>query len=263
MGKMSAEGQSYINFFKAFLLSVKLPFLIWLFLFFFVIICAFLTRSKFMFPCSASLAEKHHLAANQAASSGGPACAVWGHRILGTIESIPVLGDIVALIEKVILAGVHFWTSCVQNTSSQGIQNAQPLIESNGWGHITLRVNNASTRFRDAIIYPSGAEEWNWQWNGQSPMHHVPGVRVQDVDHFISRCKERPEAIILTQGRGHGGGLNNSGAGILQIEPNVETHLRGQGFSEIHILKTAPALQRYEELRASGKRVLALVHTTC
>ncbi len=94
-------------------------------------------------------------------------------------------------------------------------------------------------------------------------MHHVPGIRISDVDYFLSRSQKRPEVIILSQGRGHGGGLDNPGAGELKIEPGVETHLRNQGFSEIYILKTAAAIDKYSEMRIQGKPTLALIHTTC
>lgn len=32
---------------------------------------------------------------------------------------------------------------------------------------------------------------------------------------------------------------------------------------EVYILKTAPALEKYKELIEKGKRVAALIHTTC
>ncbi|MES2121570.1 MAG: hypothetical protein V4492_02190 [Chlamydiota bacterium] len=191
----------------------------------------------------------------------GACCAAWGHRAVGKMESIPVLSDIVALIKRLFQS----LFSCCRPSEGRA---SQPLIASNGWGSIGVArgEGNASwlnNNYRDAVLYPTHAEEWNWQWNQTSPMHHVPGIRISDVDYFLSRSQKRPEVIILSQGRGHGGGLDNPGPGELKIEPGVEAHLRNQGFSEVYILKTAAAIEKYREMRVEGKPTLALIHTTC
>lgn len=180
-------------------------------------------------------------------------CCNWGQRTITFLKQVPLVSSIINLIEQLFQKSVD----------KAETPSSQPSVEANGWGTISLKVDDRSLRFRDVAIYPNAAEEWDWRWNPQSPMHHVPGIRIQDVDQFLSHSPVQPEVIILSQGRGHGGGLDNPGAGQLQIESNVESHLRKKGFSEIYLLKTAPALQLYEKLRAQGKKIFALIHTTC
>ena len=94
-------------------------------------------------------------------------------------------------------------------------------------------------------------------------MHHHPGIRKSDADHYVFSHLV-PDVLILSQGRGHGGGLNNPGPGVLEIEPGLESYLKAKGVKELHILKTAAAIKKYEELTAQGnKTVAALLHTTC
>lgn len=150
----------------------------------------------------------------------------------------------------------------------------QPKIIQDSWGEITLEMHGEQQKFKDVVIVPSDlasgkmAEEWNWRWQtdekGQSyGLRHVPGIRIVDVEHFILSKTEKIDVIILSQGRGHGGLRDNPGPGILQIEPNVEEFLKKKGF-EVHVLKTADAIDLYQKLtHEDKKRVAALIHTTC
>lgn len=156
------------------------------------------------------------------------------------------------------------------------ITPSQPKIIADAWGTILLEVNGKETAFNDVVILPSDtagnqvALEWNWKWenneHGQnSGMSHKPGIRIKDIEHYIlSRPDiEKPDVIILSQGRGHGGQRENPGPGILEVQPDVQEYLRKMGI-EVHILKTEPALEKYQQLILEGKkRVAALIHTTC
>lgn len=146
----------------------------------------------------------------------------------------------------------------------------QPDIVSDEWGEIILEFNGIEKKFRDVVILPSQEPvKWHWKWqkdgkNRSVGMSHVPGIRIVDVEHYIlSQLEEQPDVIILSKGRGHGGQRNNPGPGILQIEPGVKEYLQEKGI-EVYILKTAEAIEKYQQLRLEGsKRIAAMIHTTC
>jgi hypothetical protein len=144
----------------------------------------------------------------------------------------------------------------------------QPEIISDDWGTITLNVNGLVKQFKDVIILPSDddqqiAEEWNWKWGPES-MHHHPGIRINDIEHLILSKTQKPDVIILTQGRGHGDQRDNPGPGILEVASEVRDYIEKQGVTEIYILKTAAAIEKYNQILSQGKkRIAALIHTTC
>lgn len=138
----------------------------------------------------------------------------------------------------------------------------QPKIIANGWGEIDISTSGKIERFKDVVLLPTVAKEWNWGWKSD-PMHHHPGIRKSDIDQYIFSSLI-PDVLILSQGRGHGGGLDNPGPGILEIEAGLQTYLKQKGVKEIHILKTAAAIQKYADLSALGtKSIAAMIHTTC
>jgi hypothetical protein len=168
-------------------------------------------------------------------------------------------------------------TSFVTLKQEKGLTTfSQPILISDDWGEIILEVNGEEKKFKDVVILPSDiagqqiALEWNWRWQtneqGQSVgMSHQPGIRIIDIEHYILSREdiEKPDVIILSQGRGHGGQRENLGPGILQVETDVESYLIEKGF-EVYILKTAAALEKYQQLVREGKkRVAALIHTSC
>lgn len=181
-------------------------------------------------------------------------------------KSLPPLDkDIIKKSKEVLLKTTT--TTQEEIPAKQHTGATQPEIISDNWGTITLKVNGVIKKFKDVIILPSDdqqfAEEWNWKWGSES-MHHRPGIRISDIDHFILSKTSKPDVIILTQGRGHGGQRDNPGPGILEVATEVRNYIEQQGISEIHILKTAAAIEKYNEIRSQGKkRIAALIHTTC
>lgn len=147
---------------------------------------------------------------------------------------------------------------------TEKLQIAQPLIDSDDWGTITI----AGKTYKDAVILPSDAErknrvsDWNWK---TADVHHAPGVSINAVDTYIFNQMpgETIDVVILSTGRGHGGKRENDGPGVLQIQEDVEAHFKSKGIKEVHILKTAAACEKYNELVREEKRVAALIHTTC
>jgi hypothetical protein len=138
---------------------------------------------------------------------------------------------------------------------SSSLKNEQPKIISDSWGKITVGLNGQSQTFKDAVLLPGKAIAWDWNWNvNEGIMHHKPGIREIDLDHFILSQDPKPDVVILSRGRG----LNpdNSLPGELNVDSRLEAYLK--------ILKTAESIKKYEEIcKNSGVRVAALIHTTC
>lgn len=155
----------------------------------------------------------------------------------------------------------------------------QPQILDDGWGWIKLLVNGKEEQFGGVPKYPRGdvvilpydqknkkqrVVPWNWHWGKDTvgPMDHKPGVRRVDLDHFLPENEPAPDVVILTQGRGDG---NNSGPGELGVDDALKEYLEKKGISEVYILKTAQAIEKYKEITSAHpeKKVAAFMHLTC
>lgn len=158
-------------------------------------------------------------------------------------------------------------TNVLETDDTENEKITQPEVISDDWGKISLRLNGSIKHFKDVIILPSEgtqiAKEWNWKWD-QEGMRHRPGIRIKDIEHLILSHSSKPDVIILSQGRGHGGLRENPGPGVLEVDPNLRSYIESQGIHEIYILKTVAAIEKYNEIRNKGKKqVAALIHTTC
>lgn len=152
------------------------------------------------------------------------------------------------------------------------VTNLQPEIVDDAWGTISVKVNGKIETFngsnKDVVITPNNAQAWRWDWNLQTPMRHVPGIRKVDIDHFILSQPQVPDVVILSKGRGHGDQhgyqRENPGPGILEVDSSLDSYLKSKGVQEVYILKTAAAIAKYNELSKKGvKTIAALIHTTC
>lgn len=88
-------------------------------------------------------------------------------------------------------------------------------------------------------------EEWNWDKTGT---RHNPGIQIVDLTDFIDSV----DTIILSEGVD----------GVLQIMPETITYLEKLN-KEIVVARTPIAVEKYNEFLAQGKRVGALIHSTC
>ncbi len=117
-----------------------------------------------------------------------------------------------------------------------------PRINSFSWGR--LEVEGLGT-FKDAKLFPGGAQEWDWKKTGTN---HTSGIQPADVEELIERGAR---VIILTKGV----------KGSLRISPNTSQMLKDKGIPA-HILRTEKAIQLYNELIEKDK-VGGLFHSTC
>lgn len=116
-----------------------------------------------------------------------------------------------------------------------------PRIAHLSWG----RLETEYGAFKDARLYPGGAEEWDWNETGTS---HDPGIRPADVERLLERG-----ATVIVLARGFHGRLG--------IAPETRRMLEERKIS-VHVAQTGEAADLYDELRET-ERVGALIHSTC
>jgi hypothetical protein len=118
-----------------------------------------------------------------------------------------------------------------------------PRIVSHEWGVIDVE---GAGRFRDAKLWPGGGREWDWDETGT---HHEPGIQPTDLDELLTHD---PEVVVLSRGR------------ELRLQAMTETiaALQDQNIEVVHD-ETSRAIDAYNRLAADGRRVAALLHSTC
>jgi len=116
-----------------------------------------------------------------------------------------------------------------------------PRITRLSWG----RLETEGGVFKDARLYPGGAEEWDWNETGTS---HDPGVQPVDVERLLERGAK---VVILSRGFHERLGVAPETLRMLE-EREIPTH----------VVQTEQAARLYGELRQT-KRVGALIHSTC
>ena len=121
-------------------------------------------------------------------------------------------------------------------------EKRSPEITRLSWGEI--EVAGAET-FRDAKLFPGGAEAWCWDETGT---RHCPGIRPADVRELLER---RCTAVVLSTGM----------EGQLGVCPETVKVLEQSGVT-VHVLPTKEAVRLYNELREK-ELPGGLFHTTC
>ena len=82
-------------------------------------------------------------------------------------------------------------------------------------------------------------------------MRHTPGLRVMDLNKLV--IPHKPDTVILTLGREK----------RLMVNPSLETYLKCSGIEDVYIVETSESILLYNKFVKEGKRVVALIHTTC
>jgi hypothetical protein len=116
-----------------------------------------------------------------------------------------------------------------------------PRITHLSWG----RLETEDGAFKDARLFPGGAEEWDWTETGTN---HEPGIQKADVELLLERG-----ATILVLSRGF--------HERLRIAPETRRMLEDKNIP-VHIAQTEEAADIYGKLRET-ERVGALMHSTC
>ena len=121
------------------------------------------------------------------------------------------------------------------------LTTSSPRITHLSWG----RLQTETGTFKDARLFPGGAEEWNWNETGTS---HYPGIQPADVELLLERGAT---VIVLSRGFHE----------RLSIAPETRRMLEERDVPA-HIAQTEEAAETYDKLRDTEK-VGALIHSTC
>lgn len=124
-----------------------------------------------------------------------------------------------------------------------GQHQRSPQVEHDGWGFVEVV---GLGRLRDAKLWPGGGRGWDWNETGT---HHRPGIQPADVAELLDH---EPEVVLLSRGR------------QLRLETAPETlSLLESRRLEVIRTETGHAIEEYNRLAGEGRRVAALLHTTC
>ena len=116
-----------------------------------------------------------------------------------------------------------------------------PRITHLSWG----RLETEEGSFKDARLYPGGAEEWDWNETGTS---HDPGIQPADVERLL---EHGATVVVLSKGFHE----------RLAVSPETRRILDEKDIP-VHIAQTEEAADIYDGLRET-ERVGALIHSTC
>jgi len=118
-----------------------------------------------------------------------------------------------------------------------------PRVREDGWGFVEV---DGVGRLRDAKLWPGGGRAWDWNETGT---HHRPGIQPADLAELL---EHRPDVVVLSRGR------------ELRLETTPEAlSLLDAGGVETVRAETGAAIEAYNRLAGAGRRVAALLHTTC
>jgi hypothetical protein len=88
-------------------------------------------------------------------------------------------------------------------------------------------------------------------------MHHKPGYRPIDMDHFLGNFESKTDydydIVILSTGF----------EGKLQVPEETVEHLKVRGVSLVRAMQTVEALDYYRTIRQKEVKVAFFVHSTC
>ncbi len=117
-----------------------------------------------------------------------------------------------------------------------------PAVSDFSWGNIVV---GDLGRFKDVILYPGGAREWDWRDSGTN---HQDGIQPPAVELLLQAGARQ---VILS--RGVLGRLSINRTTIELLENSPVTY---------HIHRTKKAIELYNRLRLDHP-VGALIHSTC
>ncbi|HWU91485.1 MAG TPA: MTH938/NDUFAF3 family protein [Kofleriaceae bacterium] len=115
-------------------------------------------------------------------------------------------------------------------------------IDSFRWGQI---IDSSGRAFKDARLFPGGAEEWDW---GATGTRHNPGIQIADLSDLLVM---KPDVVILSRG------VNL----VLQV-PQATIDFARSHAGTVLVLQSKEAVAEYNR-RISNERVVALIHSTC
>jgi hypothetical protein len=122
---------------------------------------------------------------------------------------------------------------------------ATPRIANLEWGRIDTEGASSST-FKDAKLFPGGARAWDWRETGTQ---HVPGIQIADAEELLDAGAD---VVVLSRGMDL----------VLLVPAETIAALEALGV-EVHVAQTKEAVRIVNELVKHGRKVGALLHSTC
>lgn len=121
------------------------------------------------------------------------------------------------------------------------------------WGKTKVIENVLNTKYKDAMIHPTGHCEWDWIKSGT---RHNPGIQIADIQFLVNNGSK---IIILSSGM----------QDRLLLPENTKKWLEDQKnlghIDEYHYLNTKPCVELLNNFIEFEKRhsVGCLIHSTC
>jgi hypothetical protein len=123
------------------------------------------------------------------------------------------------------------------------MSQATPRVAHIEWGKIEI---DGAKHFKDAKVFPGGARGWDWRETGTE---HVPGIQLADAEELLDAGAD---VIVLSRGMQL----------VLQVPAATVSALEALGV-EVHVAQTEEAVRLLNELAAQGRKIGALLHSTC
>ncbi|MBL8680253.1 MAG: hypothetical protein JNK05_13845 [Myxococcales bacterium] len=126
------------------------------------------------------------------------------------------------------------------------VDSAPVYVQSIEWGVVRVAGDGKTHVFKDAVLWPGGAREWDWRESGT---RHKPGIHPSAVEELLERdCS----IVVLSRGMDL----------VLETMPETFEGLRLAGV-RYEWLQSKQAVERYNALFTAGERVGMLLHSTC
>lgn len=121
-----------------------------------------------------------------------------------------------------------------------------PIIAHLEWGKIVVKDSDGKEKtYKDCVLSPQGSAVWNWKNTGTE---HNPGIQIADLSEFIDNV----DFVVLSAG------MQN----VLQVQRETLDFITSKR-KTYYYEQTQKAVERYNLLVSEGKKVGALIHSTC
>ncbi|HEY4120211.1 MAG TPA: Mth938-like domain-containing protein [Byssovorax sp.] len=117
-----------------------------------------------------------------------------------------------------------------------------PRVDQIEWG----KIEAAGRTFKDVKLSPGGARAWDWRETGTQ---HVPGIQLADAEDLL---EAGADIIVLSRGMDL----------VLLVPATTIQALEARGV-EVRVAQSKEAARMVNELIDEGRRVGALIHSTC
>ena len=118
-----------------------------------------------------------------------------------------------------------------------------PAVTDIEWGKMEIEGLGSGKDFK---LWPGGGRAWDWNETGT---RHVPGIQPADVEELLEKGSE---VVVLSRGMEL----------VLQTCPETLQYLEQKGIP-VHVMESREAVALYNGLAGEGKKVGALIHSTC